>query len=175
MKFPYMLPVAPLCIALTGCATVMHGAPTSNVGVEVSSPVGLSGPIDARYEALNLNDRGMSASSNFQMMLDKRSDYRLTVMAPRYENYSMTIGRRITPWFWGNLGVAAAPYAALLVLAPLWFQPNTLAPFATLTASGLLTIPIGLVGLGVDIINNNMWEHDPNPTKVKLSPARNPN
>lgn len=108
------------------------------------------------------------------MKLDKRSDYRMTVMAPHYENFSMTIGRRITPWFWGNFGLAVAPYAALLLLFPLWTQPNTLGPFLALFACGIVTIPVGLVGIGVDAVNSNMWEHEPNPVEVKLFPARKP-
>lgn len=177
MKSPRILVVPLLCTSLCGCATLMHGGPTSNVDVAITSPAGQLGPIDARFDAFNLNDRGMASTSAFQMKLDKRSGYRLTIMAPHYEDFNMTIGRRITPWYWGNVAIAAAPYALLLLTSPFWPSLNygTNMTIGILGfGAGIVTVPLGLAGLVVDAMNANMWEHDPNPVEVNLFPTRKP-
>lgn len=172
---PHQLTAALLVsMSLTGCATLMHREAASPVDVTVYVPAGQPTSIDARYEALSSKDRGVAHQSHFQMVLNNRSDYILSVTAPKFEPRSMVIGRRITPWYWGNLGFLGATLLAMGVALNMdrmdrdsYLPGNTF--FAMATA--YVTVPAVLIGFGVDTVTQNMWEHAPTQ-EIKLSPAQ---
>lgn len=148
----------------TGCATMMNGGP-SVVDVAVEHP---RQHVTTTVTATATQQRTQQTTPDFQYVLDKGSDYVLTVQSPGYQAEQVAVKRSLHPAFWGDLAWLS-PLAVLAAYMLINARGSeglgyVLGPLAAVTA------PVGLVATLVDTANGSLWTHDPRQVRVRLLP-----
>jgi hypothetical protein len=148
----------------TGCATMLNSGP-SVLDVTVEHPYQ---GVTTTVTATATKQSSQQTSPHFQLLLDKGSDYVLTMQSPGYRADQAVVNRSLHPGFWVDMALLA-PLAAVLAGFTL-NAPNSQGLVLMAAFIAAITVPVGLVSLSVDAMTNAIWTHDQRQVRVRLIP-----
>jgi hypothetical protein len=152
--------IAVTTAATSGCATLMNSGP-STLDATVTYPYQ---GVTTTVTAVTTKQSSQHTSSYFQVQLDKGSDYVLTMQSPGHRAEQVVVNRTLHPGFWMDMALLLPLVGLAAALAA---NSNT---FLALGTAALVATPLGLAGLGIDLMNNSIWTHDRHQVQVQLTP-----
>lgn len=144
-----------LALRLNGCASVAHG-PMERIAIDTN-------PGGADVKIVCSNQVVASGVTPTSLSIPRRGDpCEVALSKEGYESARVPLERGFSGRYWGNIGMAAAIPAGVVMLFGDNSDDDSLAP--ALFGVGVA----GCIGLFLDRVNGSMYDHDPAHVSLQL-------